>query len=68
MSEINKILRLPAVKELTGLSTTSIWRQEKLGKFPKRVHIGQRAVGWLASGINQWIENRINKEIGHANQ
>ena len=53
----NKILRFQDVTELTGLSRSTIWRKERLGLFPKRKQLGLNSVGWLASDIQQWLEN-----------
>jgi prophage regulatory protein len=53
-----KILRKPAVKERTGLSTAQIWRLEKAGTFPARVQISANAVGWYSDEIEGWIEAR----------
>jgi len=41
----SKILRLPSVIELTGLSRSSIYAQIAHGTFPKQVSLGARAVG-----------------------
>ena len=51
------ILREKEVIKVVGLSRTSIWRKEKLGTFPRRVKIGDRAVGWLRSSIEEWLRN-----------
>ena len=58
-------LRLPRVREVTGLSTSTIWRLEQEGKFPKRRRIGKRAIAWLESEIKHWVEygNRKNEEL-----
>ena len=58
MDESRRILRLPKVLEMTGLSRTSVWRQIKAGTFPKPVKLGPRAVGWRASDIDGWARNR----------
>lgn len=57
MSE--RILRLPAVKEKTGYSRSSIYLKISQGLFPKPISLGERAVGWLESEIIDWIEQRI---------
>ncbi len=49
------ILRLPEVKTRTGLSRSEIYRREALGEFPKRIRLGVRSVGWLASEIDEFI-------------
>lgn len=52
--------RLPKVRELTGFSTSTIWRLEKAGEFPSRIKIGQRAVAWLDSEVNEWLNKKSN--------
>lgn len=54
----NHVLRLPEVKKLTGLSRSSIYLMMAVEKFPKRISLGARAVGWLESEINDWILKR----------
>jgi prophage regulatory protein len=53
---MDRVLRLPEVKRLTGLSRTTIWEQEKAGKFPRHVQISGRAIGWFESQIAAWLE------------
>lgn len=50
-------LRLPRVKAITGLSSSTIWRMEKEGRFPLRRLIGKRAVAWLDSEVQAWIKS-----------
>lgn len=54
------ILRLPAVKSLTGLSRSTIYLRISYGQFPKAVSLGARAVGWVESEIQDWLEQRIS--------
>ena len=55
------ILRLPNVKAITGLSRSTIYLRMSEGKFPKHISLGSRAVGWLKSEVNTWMEERINE-------
>lgn len=55
------LLRLPAVKERTGKSRSTIYAEIKDGRFPSQIQIGPRSVGWLESEIDEWIQDRINK-------
>ena len=55
----NKIIRLPAVKEKTGLSRSSIYLRMSKDEFPKSISLGDRAIGWLESDIEQWLEDKI---------
>ena len=42
------ILRLPAVKESTGLSRSTIYLRIAQGVYTKPISLGGRAVGWPA--------------------
>ncbi len=53
------ILRLPSVKSRTGMSRSSIYNAVKEGTFPRQINLGPRAVGWLESSIDAWIQGRI---------
>ena len=53
------ILRLPTVKAITGLSRPTIYLRMSEGSFPRQVNLGSRAVGWLASEIDHWIEEKL---------
>jgi prophage regulatory protein len=57
----HKILRLPDVKKTTGLSRSSIYLRIANNEFPKAISLGGRAVGWLNSDIDEWINQRIEE-------
>ncbi|MCP3701360.1 MAG: AlpA family phage regulatory protein, partial [Alteromonas sp.] len=40
-----------------GVSVSSINRLEREGKFPARRKIAEKAMGWLASDIEEWMQN-----------
>ncbi|MEZ9440288.1 helix-turn-helix transcriptional regulator [Vibrio atlanticus] len=54
-----KFMRLPEVKEKTGLSKSAIYSKIKEGEFPVSVSIGSRTVAWLESDIDEWLEWRV---------
>lgn len=54
-----RILRLPQVKQKTGLGRSSIYLKEKEGLFPSRINLGGRSVGWLESEVEAWISAKI---------
>lgn len=55
----NKINRLPSVIDKTGLSRSSIYLRMSKGEFPKSISLGDRAIGWLESDIEKWLEDKI---------
>ena len=40
-------------------SPQHILRLEKLGKFPKRIKISERRVGWRLSDVEAWLAERM---------
>jgi prophage regulatory protein len=56
----NKIIRLPEVKNKTGLSRSSIYLRMSQGEFPRSISLGARAIGWLESDVNEWLEDCIS--------
>ncbi|MBN1586028.1 MAG: AlpA family transcriptional regulator [Candidatus Omnitrophica bacterium] len=55
------ILRLPKVKERTGLSRSGIYERIKTGGFPRPVRLGLRAVGWIEEEVDAWVQGRIKE-------
>lgn len=51
----DRFIRPKKVGDITGLSLTTIWRLEKVGKFPKRRQVSPGAVGWPLSEILAWM-------------
>lgn len=64
---MDKILRLPQVKEYTGFPTSTIYDHVKKGFLPKPINIGPRAVGWRLSDLEKWLEERITPK-GNKNE
>ena len=54
-----QFIRLNKVKEITSLSKSSIYRLISEGDFPKQIQIGKRAVVWVRSDINDWINQKL---------
>jgi prophage regulatory protein len=52
------ILRTADVTRLTGISRTTIWREERAGRFPSRIRLGANSVGWLEDEVRAWLESR----------
>jgi prophage regulatory protein len=54
-----RLLRLPAVLDLTGLRTTSIYGQAKTGLFPPPVKLTERCSAWPEHEVAQVNAARI---------
>jgi prophage regulatory protein len=63
-----KLLRLPRVKESVALSRTSIYRLISLGQFPKPINLGARAVAWLESDIDSWIQSKVDAAFAQSSE
>jgi len=56
---MKKLVRLPDVKEITGLSRSSVYAKIADGSFPQPIPIGKRAVAWIEGEVQDWIERQI---------
>ena len=57
-----KILRRRQVEARTGLSLSTIYARIAEGAFPRPIDLGGgRAVGWVDSEINEWLQERIEQ-------
>jgi prophage regulatory protein len=57
--EIPRIVRLPKVLSMIGIrSRATLLAWEKEGKFPKRLRLGKRSMGWLLKDIEEWIKSK----------
>jgi prophage regulatory protein len=56
MEKPERVLRKPELYGKLALSDATIWRLEHQGKFPKRITLGGKSVGWLESEVNDWLK------------
>ena len=63
----SKILRLCDLVDKLGLSRSTIYDKQNSKSprydesFPKRIKLGSRAVGWLQSDLDAWLDNMISQ-------
>ncbi len=59
MSE-ERILRLPAVVRMTGISRSRIYiyMNREVDPFPRSIKLGANMVGWHQSEIETWLNAR----------
>lgn len=54
-----RLVRLPEVCRITGLSRSEIYRLINLKRFPPSVPLGERIVAWDSRLVQSWIEGKI---------
>jgi prophage regulatory protein len=57
-----RYIRFPqlAAEKGIGFSRMHVDRLEKAGKFPKRVKISERAVGWIEEEVDTWQQQKAD--------
>jgi prophage regulatory protein len=57
-------LRLPQVCKITGLRRSMIYQMQAEKRFPQRIKLTERAVGWLEREVQEWLAQRIENSRG----
>ena len=52
-----RVLRLPEVLKMTGISRASVYKRLKEGTFPQPIRLGPRTVGWRLSDLDLWLSS-----------
>ena len=52
----DKMLRVRAVMDRTGMPRTTLYREIRRGNFPASVRITENSVGWRESEVEGWID------------
>jgi prophage regulatory protein len=53
----SSIVTSSELDKIVPLSSTTRWRQEKLGRFPRRFQISSRKIGYHRSEIDAWLRD-----------
>ena len=65
----DRILRLKAVLDRTGLSRSTMYRKMDNRTFPRNIHISTRCKGWRESAVAEWMRNpRFYDAADHAQE
>lgn len=54
-----RLIKLKEVMSYTGLGRSSIYKFMAEGHFPKSIALGERAVAWESSEIEEWVLSKI---------
>lgn len=60
----HRLIRAQVVRDRTGFGKSWIYSLIAAGKFPKPISLGDRAVAWLESDIDAWIQTKIDAATG----
>jgi prophage regulatory protein len=55
---------MPQVCKVTGLCRSMIYQLEAEKRFPSRIRLGLRAVGWIEGEVQEWLTIRIERSRG----
>jgi prophage regulatory protein len=47
------------VCRMTGLSRSLVYQMEAEQRFPKRIRLTERAVGWIEEEVQAWLAVRV---------
>lgn len=63
MSDLPRLLRVPDVLSLTGMSRSMLYQLMDRGLFPRPVSVaGTRMKAWSAAAVSEWIEDQIQSK------
>lgn len=54
----DRIVRDPEATQITGLSKSRRYELAKIGQFPQKVKLSDRASGYRHSDLMRWLESR----------
>lgn len=61
-----RMLRLRGVEECVGFSRSALYRAMEDDGFPRPVRIGRRAVAWVESEVQAWLDAKLAAREGRA--
>lgn len=64
MDTTKQVLKRQQVEAQLGFKRSHLYALMAEGSFPKPIKLGARAVGWLQSEVNEWLEARIQATRG----
>ncbi|HCG8206905.1 TPA: AlpA family transcriptional regulator [Vibrio parahaemolyticus] len=59
-----RFLKLKEVMQKTALSRSAIYRKMNEDQFPQSISLGDRAVAWAESEVDEWMEKVLKVRIG----
>lgn len=63
---LDRFLPRKLVMEITGLSSVTLWREVKAGRFPAPVEVSPQRKCWAESEIRSWQQTRLAARASRA--
>lgn len=57
-----RLIRLPELLEILGVSEATIWRWEKRGQFPRRKRIFGNVSSWREDEVREWLDQHAPRD------
>ena len=57
--EINRLLSPAEVRRITGMSSTTLWRERRAGRFPRPITLSPNRKAFLMQDVEAWIRGRV---------
>lgn len=54
-----RLIRLPVVVSMVGLSRSEIWRRIAAGRFPKPLKLGPNTSAFVEAEVAAWVADQI---------
>ena len=55
-----KFHRIREVSDITGLKPSTIYKNVRLGLFPRGVKLTKRSTGWSSQQLDDWMHSKVN--------
>jgi len=65
---MTKFLKRKKVLEISGLSSSALYRAIAAGAFPRPRRLGARSVAWREDEVLEWIETRPKAGLAEEGQ
>lgn len=54
-----ELIKLPEVRRISGLGTTTIYKMANEGLFPRQIKLGCRSVAWVRQEVEKWAAEQV---------
>lgn len=58
------VYRIGDLQRVIGLSKWTVYKLMKTGDFPQPIQLTSKAVGWRASDVEKWVNDRQPTALG----